>query len=210
VTLQFSTPLVNSISPWPEHQADLTCKLKKTQKSLLPFGWDTEPIMGAEVIIEEAFMDVFCDLMYGGGWMEIEREEVDQECNWALVSAIVLMIRGHRLTCVTPADRVRVASLDWIYRFWRLRPAYFLLGLPFRGVCPARIPPTAIRGGSKQKNAGFLLLTWKAKAMEASRYAPWTSLRCRARTKRSELSGRGARRTPSGQQWFDENDLSRS
>jgi hypothetical protein len=26
--------------------------------------------MGAEVIIEEAFMDVFCDLMYGGGWME--------------------------------------------------------------------------------------------------------------------------------------------
>jgi len=25
--------------------------------------------MGAEVIIEEAFMDVFCDLMYGGGWM---------------------------------------------------------------------------------------------------------------------------------------------
>jgi hypothetical protein len=90
VTLQFSTPLVNSISPWPEHQADLTCKLKKTQKSLLPFGWDTEPIIGAEVIIEEAFMDVFCDLMYGGGWMEIEREEVDQECNWALVSAIVL------------------------------------------------------------------------------------------------------------------------
>jgi len=32
--------------------------------------------MGAEVIIEEAFMDVFCDLMYGGGWMEIERRKL--------------------------------------------------------------------------------------------------------------------------------------
>jgi hypothetical protein len=33
--------------------------------------------MGAEVIIEEAFMDVFGDLMYGGGWMELEQGEVD-------------------------------------------------------------------------------------------------------------------------------------
>jgi len=45
--------------------------------------------MGAEVFIEEAFMDVFCDLMYGGGWMEIEREEVDREYNGALVRATV-------------------------------------------------------------------------------------------------------------------------
>ena len=50
--------------------------------------------MGAEMVIEEAFMDVFCDLMYGGGWMEIEREEVDRECNWALVSAAELSILG--------------------------------------------------------------------------------------------------------------------
>jgi len=73
-TLQFSTPLVNSISSWPEQQADITRKLKKTQKSLLPFGWDTEPAMGTEVIIE-ALTDVFCDLMYGSGWMEIKWEE---------------------------------------------------------------------------------------------------------------------------------------
>jgi hypothetical protein len=66
-TLQFSTPLVNSISSWPEQQANITQKLKKTPKSLLPFGWDTKPVMDAEVIIEDAFMDVFCDLMYGGG-----------------------------------------------------------------------------------------------------------------------------------------------
>jgi hypothetical protein len=67
--------------------------------------------MVAEVIIEEAFMDVFCDLMYGSGWMEIEWE-VDREYDWALVSAIVLMIRDHGLTCFMPADRVQVASLD--------------------------------------------------------------------------------------------------
>jgi hypothetical protein len=57
-------------------------------------------------------MDVFCDLMYGGGWMETEREEVDRECNWALVSGIALKMRDHRLTCFTLADRIQVASLD--------------------------------------------------------------------------------------------------
>ncbi|KAF8258940.1 hypothetical protein EI94DRAFT_1066976 [Lactarius quietus] len=84
-TLQFSTPLVNSISSWPEQQADITRKLKKTQKSLPPFGWDTEPVMGTEAVIEEAFVDVFCDLVYGGGWMDIERDDIDRECNWALI-----------------------------------------------------------------------------------------------------------------------------
>jgi len=49
--LQFSTSLVNSISSWPEQQADITRKLKKTQKAFPPFGWDTEPVMGTEVII---------------------------------------------------------------------------------------------------------------------------------------------------------------
>ncbi|KAI0249408.1 hypothetical protein BJV78DRAFT_1228260 [Lactifluus subvellereus] len=84
-TLQFSTPLVNSVSSWPEQHADITRKLRKTQKSLPPFGWDTEPVMGTEAVIEEAFIDVFCDLMYGGGWMDLDREEVDRECNWALI-----------------------------------------------------------------------------------------------------------------------------
>ncbi|KAF9234382.1 hypothetical protein BU15DRAFT_52692 [Melanogaster broomeanus] len=84
-TLQFSTPLTHTISSWPTHNADITKKLKKTQRSLPPFGWDTEPVMGSEEMVEEAFMDVFCDLVYGGGWMDIERgEETDRECNWAL------------------------------------------------------------------------------------------------------------------------------
>ena len=85
-TLQFSPPLINSISSWPEQQTDIARKVKKLQKSLPPFGWDTEPVMGAEVIIEESFIDVFCDLVYGGGWIDFGREELDRECNWALVS----------------------------------------------------------------------------------------------------------------------------
>lgn len=46
--------------------------------------------MGTGMVVEEAFIDVFCDLMYGGGWMGIEREDVDGECNRAPVSAAIL------------------------------------------------------------------------------------------------------------------------
>ena len=58
--------------------------------------------MGTEVIAEEAFMDAFCDLMYGGGWMEIEQEEVDRECNWALMRATVYILRDHHLNVLCP------------------------------------------------------------------------------------------------------------
>lgn len=86
-TLQFSTPFANQISTWPSQSAEINKKLKKTHKSLPAFGWDTEPVIGAEEVIEEAFIDVFCDLIYGGGWMDLERGEMlDRDCNWALVS----------------------------------------------------------------------------------------------------------------------------
>jgi hypothetical protein len=77
-TLQFSTPLVESISSWPEQQADITRKLKNTQKSLPPFRWDAEPVMGTDAIIEEAFIDVFCDLVYGGdGWIRKGNKSIE-------------------------------------------------------------------------------------------------------------------------------------
>src|SRR6202034_2957951 len=86
-TLQFSTPVATTISAWPSHSAEIQKKLKKTQRALPPFGWDTEPIVGSEEMVEEAFVDVFCDLIYGGGWLDMERgEELDRDCNWALVS----------------------------------------------------------------------------------------------------------------------------
>jgi hypothetical protein len=85
-TLQFSTPFTAMISSWPSQNAEITRKLKKTHKALPTFGWDTEPVIGNEEVIEEAFVDVFCDLIYGGGWMDLERGEMlDRDCNWALV-----------------------------------------------------------------------------------------------------------------------------
>ncbi|KAG6841180.1 hypothetical protein C0991_001106 [Blastosporella zonata] len=85
-TLQFSPPVAKTISSWPAHNAEMSKKLKKTEKALPSFGWDTEPVVVNEEVIEEPFVDVFCDLIYGGGWMDLERyEELDRDCNWALV-----------------------------------------------------------------------------------------------------------------------------
>ncbi|KIP03300.1 hypothetical protein PHLGIDRAFT_94961 [Phlebiopsis gigantea 11061_1 CR5-6] len=85
-TLQFSSPVATQISSWPAQSQELHRKLKKTQKALPAFGWDTEPVVGSEEVIEEAFIDVFCDLIYGSGWLDVERvEEANRECNWALV-----------------------------------------------------------------------------------------------------------------------------
>ncbi|KIJ67450.1 hypothetical protein HYDPIDRAFT_25903 [Hydnomerulius pinastri MD-312] len=107
-TLQFSTPVAHTISSWPTHNADITKKLKKTHRALPPFGWDTEPVMGSEEMIEEAFMDVFCDLVYGGGWMDIERgEETDRECNWALIEFKSLPINK---STATPGTDPRTAT----------------------------------------------------------------------------------------------------
>ena len=118
-TPQFSTPLVNSISTWPERQADITRKLKKTQKSVPPFGWDTEPVTGTEAIIEEAFVDMFYDLVYCGGWMDMERDDIDQECNWALVSIGGCL--GHRRSnYLTPSTNgIHVPSASAIHYFRR-------------------------------------------------------------------------------------------
>ncbi|KAH6903885.1 hypothetical protein BKA70DRAFT_1387504 [Coprinopsis sp. MPI-PUGE-AT-0042] len=76
---QTLTPLINTVQQWPTQQVEMHKKLKKQAKALPSFGWDTEPV------IEEAFIDVFCDLVYGGGWMDLERgESLDRDCNWAL------------------------------------------------------------------------------------------------------------------------------
>lgn len=98
-TLQFSTPLATTISTWPTQNAEITKKLKKTHKSLPAFGWDTEPVVGSEEVIEEVFTDVFCDLIYGGGWMDLERGEMlDRDCNWALVCGLSRAIWSSLLT----------------------------------------------------------------------------------------------------------------
>ncbi|KAJ7702067.1 hypothetical protein B0H16DRAFT_750216 [Mycena metata] len=92
-TLQFSPPLTlnNNVSANAPLNAELTRKLRKAHKALPAFGWDTQPVLGPEEVVEEAFLDVFCDLLWGGGWMERASgvggpaAELARECSWALV-----------------------------------------------------------------------------------------------------------------------------
>ncbi|KAJ7746166.1 hypothetical protein DFH07DRAFT_1038602 [Mycena maculata] len=93
-TLQFSPPLTlspSALSAPTALNAELTRKLRKAHKALPAFGWDTQPVLGPEEVVEEAFVDVFCDLLWGGGWMERAAgvggpaAELARECSWALV-----------------------------------------------------------------------------------------------------------------------------
>lgn len=83
-TLEFSTPVTSSISSWESQSAEIHRKLKKAQKNLPPFGWDTTPVLGREEMIEEGFLEVFASLIYGSGWMD-RSETTFRDCNWALV-----------------------------------------------------------------------------------------------------------------------------
>lgn len=94
-TLQFSAPLSATITQWPNAEKDLQRKLRKQQKNLPAFGWDTAPVMdGREEVVEEGFVDVFCDLLYGGGWMD-RAEGTFRECNWALVGLLFSSLRNN-------------------------------------------------------------------------------------------------------------------
>jgi hypothetical protein len=48
------------ISSWRAHNVEMTKKMKKALRSLLPF---TEPVIGSE----EAVVDVFCNFIDDGG-----------------------------------------------------------------------------------------------------------------------------------------------
>ncbi|KAF9518517.1 hypothetical protein BS47DRAFT_1379808 [Hydnum rufescens UP504] len=74
--LKFSVP-VDSPSSWSEHTSDLTRKLRKQQKVLPPFGWDTSPVAGREWIVEEGMIQT-CS-----GWVDWA-EGTFREANWAL------------------------------------------------------------------------------------------------------------------------------
>ncbi|ESK90800.1 hypothetical protein Moror_4037 [Moniliophthora roreri MCA 2997] len=122
-TLQFSQPLTATIERWPQERAEIGKKLKKREKALPPFGWDTSPIIGGEEVIEEAFVDVFCDLIWGSGWgeglagMSGAREQQgkiiieDRECCWALVEFKSLPTSRPQISSpVKPTDDPRVAG----------------------------------------------------------------------------------------------------
>lgn len=58
------------------------------QKDLPSFEYDTRPRIGGEVVLEEAFVDAWADLLISAGWMERE-ETTLRECNWAIVSRLL-------------------------------------------------------------------------------------------------------------------------
>ncbi|KAF9067319.1 hypothetical protein BDP27DRAFT_923863 [Rhodocollybia butyracea] len=82
---------------------------KKTKNGGAPaFNYDLEPVLGPEQIIEEAFLDVYCDLLRGSGWCEgLHTLTYDNKsCNWALVEfkALPFEEAGHPLSDEFPPD----------------------------------------------------------------------------------------------------------
>ncbi|KAG8874786.1 hypothetical protein FS842_000515 [Serendipita sp. 407] len=111
VTLQFSTPVASTINSWASQSAEIHRKLKKAQKALPPFGWDTTPVLGREEMVEEGFIEVFASLVYGSGWMD--RAEVTfRECNWALVEFKAMPTQR---PAVPPSGDPRTSSILFLF-----------------------------------------------------------------------------------------------
>jgi hypothetical protein len=83
-TLQFSQPIASTINTWPSHAEDINRKLKKSQKQLPTFGWETTPVAGPEWTVDEGIISCWADLSLSSGWTERE-EGTFREANWALV-----------------------------------------------------------------------------------------------------------------------------
>ncbi|ODN78262.1 hypothetical protein L202_03911 [Cryptococcus amylolentus CBS 6039] len=83
-TLSFAPPISSSIAQWPKDKEQLSKRLHKAEKQSTPFNYDTTPQVGGRVYVEEAWVDVWCDLMVGGGWMERE-ERTFREANWVIM-----------------------------------------------------------------------------------------------------------------------------
>ncbi|KAF8329758.1 uncharacterized protein EI90DRAFT_1341600 [Cantharellus anzutake] len=86
--LQFSVP-TESPSAWTDHAVDWHRKLKKQQKILPQFGWETTPVAGREWIIEEGMAAAWCELCLSSRWVDWD-EGTFRESNWALVCLLIL------------------------------------------------------------------------------------------------------------------------
>ncbi|KIY74238.1 hypothetical protein CYLTODRAFT_448003 [Cylindrobasidium torrendii FP15055 ss-10] len=78
--MEFSPALVPHQSPHTDSPANGK-KLKKSAKAPV-FNWDTTPVGGQEEVVEEAFLDAFCDIVCSWPTTDIEAE---RECNWAMI-----------------------------------------------------------------------------------------------------------------------------
>ncbi|KIJ44471.1 hypothetical protein M422DRAFT_252076 [Sphaerobolus stellatus SS14] len=139
-TLQFSAPVESTITQWPQKSADIQNKLKKTQKSLPQFTWDTTPNLGGEEAVEAGFVDCFCDLLYGSAWVD-RREGTFRDCNWAVVE--YKSMPQSRPT-LPPADP-RTATSLWLYEEFVPAEYRAQLTAPKRKIIPF---PSFIRTGA--------------------------------------------------------------
>ncbi|KAK0479296.1 hypothetical protein IW261DRAFT_1480112, partial [Armillaria novae-zelandiae] len=111
--LQFSPSMSATISSY--QPAEYAKKLKKAPKHIPAFGWDTEPVVGQEKVIEEAFLDVFCDIVCG--WASVsDLNECDRECNWSLIefepNALLLFEECKVSSSSSRSNRRRLPSLS--------------------------------------------------------------------------------------------------
>lgn len=53
------------------------------------------PRLGGEILLEEAFVDAWVDLLLSGGWMDRE-ETTLRECNWAIAQYKALPLTANR------------------------------------------------------------------------------------------------------------------
>jgi hypothetical protein len=93
-TLQFSSPIASSIHSWPEHEEDIHKKLRKVQKQLPAFGWDTNPVIGKEWMVEEGIIGAWCEFSLSSGWVDW-KELTFREANWALVRRNTFLTKIH-------------------------------------------------------------------------------------------------------------------
>ncbi|GAW09682.1 hypothetical protein LENED_011860 [Lentinula edodes] len=126
------TPLSSPSSPKtsPPLTPSESKKLRKKAKNGAPtFSWDTEPVLGPEQIIEEAFLDVYCDLLQGSGWNEglHSLASDNRPCNWALVEFKALPFENAgrpQSEDYTPDSDPRTSTSLLLFEEYRLAAAF--------------------------------------------------------------------------------------
>ncbi|KAI6144186.1 hypothetical protein BKA82DRAFT_4175223 [Pisolithus tinctorius] len=114
ISLHQSSPAIHKGVPSFTRSVSIARKLRKAQHVQQPqIELDSEPVVGSEVVIEEAFLSVFCDLIYGSGWSSIGHgEKIDRESNWALVEFKALPVNE---TSVRPGVDPRTETMVMLF-----------------------------------------------------------------------------------------------
>ncbi|KAG9096851.1 hypothetical protein FRC06_008265 [Ceratobasidium sp. 370] len=113
-TLQFAAPLQTTIQTWPTTSEDIHRKLKKQQKVLPTFGWETTPVAGQEWVVEEAFLDCWADLIWSSGWCERE-ERTHRDSNWALIDFKALPANPSSMNLLAQSSDPRTSNQWFVF-----------------------------------------------------------------------------------------------